>query len=242
MTQVMRLWAGAARPIVSRMEARFTRLVSTLILALALCGCFGKGTVLVEHAVRLEVEVRDESGAMLPAGEVREIERPPKISIAFDSHEYRDADIEWTVGGLGGTFVNRAPEVQCLRYDQARISSNMHPEPVALNVFFWALHRDGRLQTIGSTAPKEQVYFTPPSLCLRPGEKVFLMAWTNVGTLFPNGRRFNTSEPEGEQLFIADKGVGNWVRMQLPVEIGQRRRTIDMKQTALDAKARVSYY
>jgi len=214
----------------------------TLAVVVVICVCGCGGSVLVEHDVRVDVAMRDEAGRPLPAGGVTTVARPRGISIAFDWARYQDADIDWTFGGLGGGILNRAADEQCLRYDQARVASSMHEESAPLAVYYWSVFRDGQWSRIGTTAPGDQRPFKPPALCLKPAEEVILMLKADIHELFPNGRMFNTSPPEGDALAIREKGSGNWIRMQLPVDIGKRRRTMDVRITAVDAKARVSYY
>ncbi len=41
---------------------------------------------------------------------------------------------------------------------------------------------------------------------------------------------------------LTDKGVGNWVSLTMPLEIGERRLILDVKLTALDSQAKISYH
>jgi hypothetical protein len=41
---------------------------------------------------------------------------------------------------------------------------------------------------------------------------------------------------------LADKGIGNWIALSVPVEEGGRRQIMDVKLTAVDSRARISNY
>ena len=204
--------------------------------ALALCGC---GSIVIEYELQADITVRDEAGALLPAGEVITL---PKTgpSISFPSKQYRGAELEWSFSGLPGAVANRTDQVLCLQYDRVELASTDHRDPIPLSVYSWVVGRGGKLTLTGKG--KAFPPFIPPALCLQPHEEAFVSFHAEMRDLFPSGRMFNASEPRGGDLAMADKGIGNWITMRLPYTVGEKRRVMDVKLTALDSKARTSYY
>jgi hypothetical protein len=62
-----------------------------------------------------------------------------------------------------------------------------------------------------------------------------------LAPLFPTAKMFNVSWVD-DQPQLVETGVGNWIALSLPVEVGQRREIMDVKLTALDSRARISNY
>ena len=65
--------------------------------------------------------------------------------------------------------------------------------------------------------------------------------WLDLRELFPSGKMFNVRWPEGEPRLL-DQGIGNWLRIALPVEYGGKRESMEVMLTVADSKARVSHY
>jgi hypothetical protein len=52
---------------------------------------------------------------------------------------------------------------------------------------------------------------------------------------------FNVRWPEGEANLV-ERGVGNWIRISLPIEYAAKRETLEVTLTVKDSKARISHY
>jgi hypothetical protein len=62
-----------------------------------------------------------------------------------------------------------------------------------------------------------------------------------LALLFPTGRMFNVRWPDYETT-SAGKGIGNWIRIKLPVEYDGRREELDLTLTVLDSAMRISHF
>jgi len=219
-----------------------TQLVSGPALALVIASC-GGGTVIVDYAVDAQVSLRDSNGAH-EAGAVITVPRHPGLSSPFDAVQYRGTDFDWTFGtgtlGMGGTISNHSSDTLCFRFDQAQVRSNFHPDPIALRTYSWSAFRE-KWTLIGSTDPKQRRDFSPPSFCLEPGKHARISFAPDLAALFPTEKMFSVRWPDDEPN-LSDKGVGNWIALSLPIEIGSTRRIMDVKLTAVDSKARISTY
>ncbi len=138
----------------------------------------------VSFLVDPEVAIRDLGGKVEETGVVVTVPGRP----AYSAVQYRNRDFEWTFGagshGLGGSIANRSESSFCMRFDQAKIRSNFHPEPIALRTYTWAVYRE-TWSLLGTTDPRQRQYFGPPSFCLEPGKEARLMAYLDLRQLFP---------------------------------------------------------
>lgn len=210
------------------------------IASAILAACAGGGTVAVSFLVEPEVAIRDAGGRAQEAGQVVTAPGRP----AFGAVQYRGRDFEWTFSagshGLGGTIANRSQGSLCMRFDQAQVRSNFHPAPIALRTYSWNVHRE-KWSLLGSTDPRQREYFGPPALCLDPGKEARLMAWLDLRALFPTQMMFNVKWPDNDPR-LTDKGIGNWVALSMPLEVGEKRLILDLKLTAVDSAAKLSYH
>lgn len=205
-----------------------------------LAGCFGGGTVVVSFVVDPVVAIRDADGKAAEAGVVVTVPGRP----AADSVQFRGRDFDWIItagaDGLGGFIANRSQDTLCMRFDQAQIRSNFHPEPIPLRTYVWAVYR-GKWSLLGSTDPRQRQYFGPPSFCLEPGKEAQLSFAPDVRPLFPTQKIFNVQWPDNEPQ-LTDRGTGNWLALTLPLEVGERRQTLDVKLTPVESHAKISYH
>ena len=214
-------------------QVRLASWAASFLLAAA-CG---GGEVVVDFAVDAQVTMRDLNGKAEETGTIVTVPRPG----SFDAVQYRSRDFDWTLGvgaqGWGGSITNRSTSTLCLRFDEAKMRSNLHPEAVALTIYHWSAFRD-KWDLQGSTDPHQRHYFRPQSFCLEPREEASIGFAPNLELLFPTRKMFNVSWPDKEPN-LAQKGAGNWIAMTLPVEIGQNKQLMDVKLTAMDSKARI---
>ncbi|HWH39840.1 MAG TPA: hypothetical protein VNU21_08370 [Usitatibacter sp.] len=211
--------------------------------ALLLAAC-GPGTVIVDYAVSAEVVLRNVDDGAVEVGEVVVVPRPAGLLSPFDAVQYRGRDFEWTLGtgtlGMGGSVANRSPSRLCMRFDEARISSNLHPAAVPLKAYSWATFED-KWKLLGSTDPKQRRDFRPPALCVEPGKETRVSFAPDLGDLFPTQKMFNVRW-DGNETELTDKGIGNWIALSLPVSVGDKAQVMDVRLTAVDSKARISTY
>src|SRR5258708_4103344 len=190
----------------SRRLAWLTRWAAPALIA---AGC-GTGTVIVDYAVDAQVAMRDGNGTTQEIGAIVTVPRHAELASPFDAVQYRGEDFEWIFGtgtlGLGGSITNRSDKPLCLRFDQARIRSNLHPEPVALKTYHWSIFRESWSQ-LGSTDPKQRQDFTPPTFCLDPGKAARISFSPDLRSLFATQKMFNVRWP-GNEPQLSVKVVG----------------------------------
>ena len=80
-----------------------------------------------------------------------------------------------------------------------------------------------------------------PPLCLAHGEEVRVTMGMNLQDVFPNKTLFNVRWPDGEPR-LTEKGVGNWFRVDMPIEADGKRESLWITVTAKDSSARMSYH
>lgn len=218
-------------------------LLAAAVVAVAGCA----GSVIVEFAVDAKLNRVDQTGKISPAREteINTQPLPPGMAVSFSAPRYRGDVFEWFMGtsahGLGGDITNLIASPLCFRFDQVRLSSNMQPNETPMRVFSVAHTLTGKWASLGSTDPKKRQYFVPPSLCFLPGKSAHISLGTDLSKLFPNKTMFNVSWPEGQTNLI-ENGIGNWIKIVLPIEYEGKRETLEVTLTAKDSKARISYY
>lgn len=220
-------------------------LLSALTVAVLSAGC--AGTVVVDYAIEAHVSGRDGNGREWSASpqDVVTIPRPYSLASPFAAQQYRGLGFEWTFGtgteGFGGDITNQGRGPLCFRFDEALLSTNLHPEPVKLKVSSFAHTVAGSWTVLGSTDPKRRNYIDPPPLCFVPGKTAHVTIAPDLAALFPNRTMFNVRWPEGVPELI-EKGVGNSVHVDLPIERDGLRQSLQVTLVARDSKARISTY
>jgi len=228
-----------------KMASACHRVVAIAGLLLALSGC--AGTVIVDYEIQAQVSGRDASGREWVARpeDIVTIPRPPGITTPFSAQAYRGPDFEWTFGtgtlGFGGDMMNRSSGRLCMRFDEATMSSNVHPAPLKLRVSHLVHTVDGAVTRVGSTDPKKLTYYDPPPLCFAPGKRGHISMAPDLTMIFPQRTMFNVRWPQGVPE-LSDKGVGNFFELDLPVELDGKAQRLRVRLTAQDSKARISNY
>ncbi len=226
--------------------AQGTSLLAVLVCSFAgLIGC--AGTVVVDFAIEAQVSRRDFTGQpeVQRSQATSTVPRPAGLLSPFDAVRYETEILAWTFGtgtdGFGGGVTNLTTGPLCFRFDEARLASNLHPAEIPLSVSSLAHTLTGRWTVLGSTDPKKLRYFAPPSLCFAPNKRASLSIGPDLSSLFPNLTMFNVKWPDGEPN-LTERGIGNWLKIVVPIEYDGKRETLDVKLTATNSKARLSNY
>jgi hypothetical protein len=221
-------------------------MAASLPLGTLLATACAIGSVVVAYSFDGSFGGVDQAGQPWQAApdQVRLLHRGGELS-AFTSIEYLGERFHWRVGaglgGISGTFSNVSSSRICFGFNEAMISSNFKPDPVPLRVFSVVNVVDGkRTRVLGSGRREQQGDLTAPPLCLAGGEVVMVSMAMNLEDVFPNKTFFNVLWPDGEPRLV-DKGVGNWFRLAMPLEIDGKRESIWVTVTAKDSSARMSY-
>jgi len=82
--------------------------------------------------------------------------------------------------------------------------------------------------------------FTPPSFCFLQSELNAIGFVVDMSELFPSGNMFNIKW-EGKSTTLTDKGVGNWLKIHLPIEYEGKREELEITLTPTDSAARLAY-
>lgn len=226
---------------------RKARVAACLVLATLLVTACAVGSVVVAYSFHGSIGGADQAGQPWQAtpDQVRLLSRGDELS-AFTSIAYLGERFHWRVGaglgGIGGTISNVSSSRICFGFNEASISSNFRPDPVPLRVFHVMNFKDGRWSRIlGSTRPEQRGDLTAPPLCLADGETVDVSMGMNLQDVFPNKTLFNVRWPDGEPRLM-EKGVGNWFRVDMPIEVDGKRESLWIIVTAKDSSARMSYH
>lgn len=217
-----------------------------LCAAGSIAGC--SGTVVVDYAVEARVRGHDAGGREWHASpsEMHVLPRPPGMLTPFTAIQYRGDRLEWVFGtgtlGLGGKVTNRTPGTLCLLFDQARMASNFAHRSVPFTVYHVSIVLDNdRRERLGSTAPEKRRYFVPPPLCLEANATAHVSYGPDLRDLFPTQKMFNVHWDDKNPPLV-DRGIGNWIRLEIPLEYAGKRETLEVTLTATDSAARLSYY
>lgn len=216
-------------------------------MLLPLSGC---GTVIVEFDLDARVTEattgNNVPGTKRPDGAVRSLPAVPGALPSFTPVQYVTPLFDWTIAagtlGLGGNLSSRTQERLCLRFDQAAVESNFQREERPLLIYHSAVFRNGKWSQNGSTK-KEKMHnvFTAPPLCVTSGDPVEFGFAIDVSQLFPSKKMFNVSWSDNEPI-LQDKGIGNWLKLVVPIESPTDRRVLQVLLTVKDSKARIANY
>jgi hypothetical protein len=227
---------------------RKVEVAASLSLATLLATACAIGSVVVAFSFDGSIGGVDQAGRPWQAAphQVRLLFLGDDELSAFTSIEYLGERFHWRVGagagGIGGTITNISGSRICFGFNEASISSNFRPDPVPLRVFHVVNFADGKWSRIvGTRRSKQRGDLTAPPLCLAGGEEVIVSLIMNLQDVFPNKTLFNVRWPDGEPRLV-DKGVGNWFRVDMPIEVDGKRESIWVTLTAKDSSARMSYH
>ena len=216
-----------------------------VVVYTSVTGCVG--TVIVDYDIAVQVTRRDQLGHTLSDNADRLSTSPRAAGIAsqFPTVTYRSPLLEWQIGvgtfGLGGIVANLSDTSICFRLDQAKLASNFQTADAPLRVFSLVHTVTGKRTAFGSTDPRVHTDFTPPAVCVAPRKSGSISVGPDLSNLFPMRTMFNVSWPAGEPT-LTERGIGNWLKVSLPVEYGDVSETLELKLTSKDAKARISHY
>ncbi len=209
-------------------------------------GCQSMTTVIVDLDFDVQVGGRDAEGNAWRsgAGEISK-QRDPKAASVFSNVHYAGKIFEWRVsadpGGFGYFIRSNARGPVCFRFDQARLSSNMQSKEIPMRVR-WARYGPlpGPIQILANKGGENRVFEAPP-ICADETSGSTLGFIFDLSELFPSGQMFNINQ-RGRELEFSERGTGNWLKIQVPVEYEGKREQIDVTLTSIDSRARNSYH
>ncbi len=211
----------------------------------SLAGC--AGVVVVDAAIDLQVGGRDSTGKIWRAapGDIVDLPLDPRRLSPLPDTRYRGNVFEWVIessgGFLTGLIRSQRSGPVCFLFDEAQVSSNWQKDEIPLRVFTAFHFSDNKVRILRQNKPGGKETFVPPKLCF-PAEKAerFIMS-AETSALFPEGRHFNI-RTRGSETTLIDKGIGNWIKLRVPIEYEGQREELEVTQTIKDSKARISYH
>jgi hypothetical protein len=225
--------------------ARILLLVTLGSITALTSGC--AGTVIVEYSLDAQVSRTAQNGVSQHATKENFFTPalPLGTQVAFPALHYKGNAFEWAISasafGLGGTVSNFAATPLCFRLDQAMLSSNFHSSETPLRVatVFHMIY--GTPNRTGSNRPTDRKLFVPQPLCFLSEKPTSFSFWPELSELFPSDKMFNVRWPEGEPQ-LTERGVGNWIKLRLPIEYDGKLETLEVTLTVNDSRARVAHY
>ncbi len=204
------------------------RLGGLLLMFAALSGC--AGSTVVDFKTQLDVHYADAQGQPQNAAPVSITTLKDETRLSpFPPIRYQDTllscDIEADNIAIHYLLTNLTAEAMTIDWGHAVVTSSQQPAERALTAAFFQL----------SQRP------LPPQQQLAPGAALFSALSLRYGELFQSGRLFDVQYVQHE-THLYNSGVGEWLLIKLPIQIGDKRLIKYIKLTAIDAKARLSHY
>ena len=229
----------------NRLVLRLTSLawlipLCAVLIALA-TGCAAIQTLIIDVDIDLRVEGRDATGRIWQASPNEIIKQTPhpKAASSFASVTYRGPIFDWGFngadGGLSGPIYTKISTPVCVRFDQARLTSNMQSKEIPLRVTGVSYAGQIPIRDHGGEAR----FVAAPSLCFSEKIHAFGMV-PDLSQLFPSGTMFNI-RAVGKNTNLVDRGVGNWIKLHVPIEYDGKREDLEVTLVVKDSRARISY-
>jgi hypothetical protein len=258
-----RLLAGLSTA--NKSHTAFVRaLALSIVTVFGTTSCASLGTVIVEYDHSIDVIARNDEGTELwRAGpdQIVPVTRHPAAGNPFSVPEFVAPNFRWRViagwASLGGSIVSTTNSPVCLGFDQASISSNFQATPKYLHkppgggkglIGDDSGHEDAQKAVLAAEAAKGRKVIPLlgrwpewPVACA-PALGRFNFGYSvNFSELFPTAKLFNTNQT-GKDLSYTERGVGNWLKITVPVEYAGKREILEMTLTGKDSRARMSYH
>ncbi len=215
------------------------RLACILILA-TLFGCAAFGTAMADFHIEGSARL-DEPGASGSGPTVALLEVPTasnRISPFPDLRyqgEQLTADLLLDSVALHGQFSNRSASTLRLRFDQATMSSNLHPQEVPL--LSWGGVVNGKLLD----RPSKHALVPAVPLTLQAGASGYLTLAPSYAGLYPSRRLFGVRFADKQAALLED-GVGNSLRLRIPVEQEGKILNLVVELRARRTQVRTAYF
>jgi hypothetical protein len=212
-------------------------------------GCIHPTAILVSFDIDLEATKQGPNGIVWAAAREEIIRLPPspKAADPFNGTIFRGRKFEVKFVAVKSGFVayltNLTTFETCFRFDEAKVSSSSRPLALPLRAFRpldWRidLPRMKKEDYENRKAAGPQVV---EKVCLGAGELRSVPFYLAIEEFFPSGIMFNASHPPHETKLEKD-GVGNWLKLLVPIEMNNEIEILEFKMTAVSTRARAAYY
>lgn len=247
----------SSHSVESKLRLRFTKILVCIFLAPLAAGCESMRTVGANFTLDVQVKGRDAAGVAWQATPAQIADYPSDAlaSSPFPHKQYLGKNFNWvfSVGasGIGGGIRNLKSLPVCFRFDEAKLTSNMNAKPTRLQVSQVISNKpfdaqtdprlDQKLVPLGILRPNkgDEYLFTPPTLCFAAEKQGGFHFAIDLSALFPSGHMFNVSWANDK---LVGTGVGNWLKMTVPIEYEGKREEIEVTLVATDSRLSISYH
>lgn len=230
--------------LLMRSKSRIATLLLLIIFATSMSGCGAIGTQGANFAIDLNVQGVDSAGKAWRAqpDEIKVNTPSPNALSQFPEIAYEGTRLRWQFGvgssGFTGTIQNKTAASFCVRFDQATLTSNFQSKPVPMRVT-QVIQKAYKKEWLILRGDKGEIkIFDPPKLCFTPMQPELYMLSIEASPLFPSGNLFNINHAGPK----TGQGIGNWFRIQVPVEYDGKPELMDITFKATDSKLTVSYH
>ena len=221
-------------------------LLPGVMLVFLATGCSSLATYIVDVEVDVQVSGRDSEGRTWRAapGEIAKQTRHPQSTSPFANIVYEGKLFEWRFlaepKSLGYLIRSKVSGPLCFRFDQARLTSNMQPKEIPMRVSVVRHTPPSKSFVPARNLPGEKPMFIPPALCFAQEELTGIGFVVDMAELFPSGNMFDIKW-EGKDTRLLNRGIGNWLKIRLPIEHEGRREEVEITLTATDSAGRLAY-
>ena len=241
----------------SKLHLVFSRILIGIFLAPLAASCESMKTVGANFALDVQVKGRDAAGIAWEAipAQIADYPSDARASSPFPHKQYLGKDFNWEfsagASGIGGGIRSLKSSPVCFRFDEAKLSSNMNAKPTRLQVSQVISNKpfdaqtdprlDKKLVPLGILRPRkgDEYLFTPPSLCFTAEKQGGFHFAIDLSALFPSGHMFNVSWANDK---LVGTGVGNWLKMSVPIEYDGKREEVEVTLVARDSRLSISYH
>ncbi len=226
-------------------QAAFARTVCSIAMVFSVTACASLGTHVVDMDVDASLSVRSApNGAWTPIAGENVKSRDSRSVALVPSTTFRSKLLDWRIlmspHSMGYFIKSNVPGKLCLRFDEARISSNMHDGELPFQVTYVEHGSGPTIRNTSGILPEMKPAFSAPPLCFAEGENTKFGFILPVTKLFPSGKLFNLNW-DGNSIILLDKGIGNSLRMRVPIEYDGKREELEITLKLKDARARLIY-
>ena len=210
------------------------------LLIVSLCGCASLGTDMADFDIdgTASLEGYGVAGRAETVALIKLKTAPPRLSPFHDlRYEGTALTAEFRIDtvAMNGQFTNRSATAMQLRFDQATMSSNLHPQEVPL--LTWG----GTVKRVLIRRPSKHALVNALPMALQPGEVGDFTLFPSYRSLYPSRRLFG-AQFEDNKTALLESGAGNSLRLRIPVEQDGKRYSLVFELKARQARARRVYF
>lgn len=225
--------------------AAFARTVCSIAMVFSITAWVSLGTHVVDMEVDVGLNVRNgPSAAWNPIAGENVKSRDPRSVALVQSTTFQSKLVDWRIlispHSVGYFIKSNVPGKLCMRFDEARISSNMYDGELPFQVTYVEHGSGSTAHNTSGRPPELKSSFSAPPLCFAEGENTKFGFILPVTELFPSGKLFNLKW-EGNSTVLLERGIGNRVKIRVPIEYDGKREELEITLILKDAQARLIY-